>query len=230
MVLSIRRLLRRLQRMLESNNIRIQTGAMAKRIPKQSRSIEKYEAIVRASSRIIEKGAFASASTHAIAKRAGVGVGTLYEYFDGKDDILRAVVEFESRTIWRRIEQRIPTWTTMDGATAFEELVRELMDIAVERRGLVKVMLGQVPDVMSQEPVVRLLGQGEVLVKLLLVREARTPNARRTDTNAFILVNSLAGLMLGVARGLPPSVTADDVAAQIGSLLRTLVEHRGSLF
>lgn len=203
---------------------------MAKRIPRQSRSIEKYEAIIRAASRIIEKDDFASASIHSIADRAGVGVGTVYEYFDGKDDILRAVVEFESRTIWRRIEGRIPTWTTMKGVTAFEEFVRELLDIAVEHRGLVKVMIGQVPDVMSQEPVVRLLGQAELLVKLLLLRDARVPNARRTDTNAFILVNSLAGLMLGVARGLPPSVTPDDVAAQIGSVLRTLVEHRGGLF
>ncbi len=203
---------------------------MPKRIPKQTRSIEKHEAIIRAASRILERGEFASASTQAIAKRAGVGVGTLYEYFDGKDDILRAVVEFESRTIWRRIERRIPAWTTMEGVSAFEEFVRELVDIAVEHRGLVKVMLGQVPDVMSQEPVVRLLGQAEVLVKLLLLREARAPSARRVDTNAFILVNALVGLMLGVARGLPPSVTPDDVAAQIGSLLRTLVEHRGGLF
>lgn len=203
---------------------------MSKRIPKQSRSIAKYESIIRACSRIIEKGDFASASTHTIAARAGVGVGTLYEYFDGKDDILRAVVEFESRTIWRRIERRIPTWTTMDGVAAFEEFVRELVDIAVEHRGLVKVMLGQVPDVMSHEPVVRLLGQAELLVKLLLLRDARVPNARRIETNAFILVNSLVGLMLGVARGLPPSVTPDDVAAQIGTVLRTLVEHRGGLF
>lgn len=203
---------------------------MTKRIPRQSRSIAKVEAIIRATSRVIERGDFARASTHAIAERAGVGVGTLYEYFDGKDDLLRAVVEFESRTIWRRIERRIPSWTTMDGVTAFEQLVRELMDIAVAHRGLVRVMLGQVPDVMSQEPVVRLLGQAEVLVKLLLLRDARVPSARRVDTSSFILVNSLAGLMLGVARGLPPSVTPDDVAAQIGSVLRTLVEHRGGLF
>ncbi|MFO0674815.1 MAG: hypothetical protein U0235_35230 [Polyangiaceae bacterium] len=100
---------------------------------------------------------------------------------------------------------------------AFEELVRELIDIAVQHRGLVQVMLGHVPDVMGQEPVVRLLGQAELLVKVLLLRETRGASARRVDTNAFILVNSLTGLMLGVARGLPPSVTADDVAAQIGS-------------
>lgn len=203
---------------------------MAKRLPKQARSIAKYESIIRTTSRIIEREDYAAVSIHFIAERAGVGVGTVYEYFDGKEDILRAVVEFESRAIWRRIEQRLPTWTAMDGADAFEEFIRELVAIVVEHRGLTKVLLGHVPDVMSHEPVVRLLGQAELLVKLLLLRDAKVPNPRRVDTNAFILVHALTGLLLGIARGLPPSVTPDDVVAQCGALIRTLVVHRGGLF
>ena len=58
-----------------------------RRRAKQSRSIVTVDAILEASIRVLLAKGYAQATTNAIAERAGVSVGTLYQYFDDKDDI-----------------------------------------------------------------------------------------------------------------------------------------------
>ena len=52
--------------------------------PKQRRATATVDAIVGAAARILVESGYASASTNRIAARAGVGIGSLYEYFPGK--------------------------------------------------------------------------------------------------------------------------------------------------
>jgi AcrR family transcriptional regulator len=58
-----------------------------RRRAKQSRSRVTVEAILEAATRVLLTKGYAHATTNKIAERAGVSVGTLYQYFDGKDQI-----------------------------------------------------------------------------------------------------------------------------------------------
>ena len=61
-----------------------------RRIAKQSRSRATVAAVEQAAALIIEAGQSAKLTTNHIAERAGVSIGSLYEYFSSKDDILRS--------------------------------------------------------------------------------------------------------------------------------------------
>lgn len=66
-----------------------QSPAKARRAPRQPRSQATVEAILEAATRILEAGeAF---TTNHVAERAGVSVGTLYQYFPDKTAILHAL-------------------------------------------------------------------------------------------------------------------------------------------
>jgi AcrR family transcriptional regulator len=67
--------------------------------PLQQRAIATVEAIVEASAHILEKDGFAHYSTNAIAERAGVSIGSLYQYFPSKDAITRALIARETRLL-----------------------------------------------------------------------------------------------------------------------------------
>lgn len=60
--------------------------AMRKR-PRQQRAMTTVEAILEAAARILVDTGYATASTNRIAERAGVSIGSLYEYFPGKEAI-----------------------------------------------------------------------------------------------------------------------------------------------
>ena len=61
--------------------------------PRQRRSAETVEAILGAAAQVFSARGYAGATTNHIAKRAGVSIGSLYQYFPNKDAILVALVQ-----------------------------------------------------------------------------------------------------------------------------------------
>ena len=60
--------------------------------PVQARSAATVDAILEAAARILESEGFEGYTTNAIAKRAGVSIGSLYQYFPNKDAVTAALV------------------------------------------------------------------------------------------------------------------------------------------
>jgi AcrR family transcriptional regulator len=62
-----------------------------RRIPRQARAGETVELILEATAQILEAGGLPAFTTNAVAERAGVSIGTLYQYFADKNAILLAL-------------------------------------------------------------------------------------------------------------------------------------------
>lgn len=61
--------------------------------PSQARSKATVEAILKGSARVFMREGFDGASTNRIAQEAGVGVGSLYQYFPNKESIAAELIE-----------------------------------------------------------------------------------------------------------------------------------------
>jgi AcrR family transcriptional regulator len=66
-----------------------------RRKPRQARATETVAAIVEAAAQILEKGGLPGFTTNAVAERAGVSIGTLYQYFADKNALLMALAREE---------------------------------------------------------------------------------------------------------------------------------------
>ena len=62
-------------------------------IPLQKRALEKYELILGVSCELLEERGFSGLSTREIARRANCNIATVYRYFDGVNDIIKALGE-----------------------------------------------------------------------------------------------------------------------------------------
>jgi len=63
----------------------------APREPHQKRALETVRAILQAAGQLLVEQGFAKTSTNAIAERAGVSIGSLYQYFRNKDEVYVAL-------------------------------------------------------------------------------------------------------------------------------------------
>jgi AcrR family transcriptional regulator len=97
--------------------------------PRQRRSRATVDAIVEAAARVFAEQGYAGGSTNRIAETAGVGIGSLYEYFPNKASILVAVAE-------RHIDQMM---ADVDEALATAEAQGPSLEALV--RGFVLAML-----------------------------------------------------------------------------------------
>src|SRR5580700_8543077 len=64
----------------------------ARKAPGQARSQETVAVILEASARILESEGVRGFNTNAIAAKAGVSIGSLYQYFPNKDAIVLALI------------------------------------------------------------------------------------------------------------------------------------------
>jgi AcrR family transcriptional regulator len=71
--------------------------------PAQPRSAATVDTILEAAARILEKSGFAGYTTNAVAERAGVSIGSLYQYFPGKDALTVALIERETSMLLTEI-------------------------------------------------------------------------------------------------------------------------------
>lgn len=64
--------------------------------PEQSRSAETVRTILEGAARVLEERGLAGYTTNAVAERAGVSVGSVYQYFPGKEALTAALVARET--------------------------------------------------------------------------------------------------------------------------------------
>jgi AcrR family transcriptional regulator len=73
--------------------------------PRQARSRETYSAILEATAHILEAEGFEAANTNAIAERAGVSVGSLYQYFPDKAAIFAELIRLAEKDMGDMLEK-----------------------------------------------------------------------------------------------------------------------------
>jgi AcrR family transcriptional regulator len=70
-------------------------SAPPRRIPSQARSEQTIRIIFEATAQVLSEHGEAALTTNRIAQRAGVSIGTLYQYFDSKEAIVLAMLARE---------------------------------------------------------------------------------------------------------------------------------------
>lgn len=109
------------------------TAASRRRTPRQARARNTVEIILEATTRILEQEGRAAVTTNRIAERAGVGISTVYEYFENKEAILVAVARQEMELHRTRVVSAM-TKSIADSAAELDRLaIRALIDASGKR-------------------------------------------------------------------------------------------------
>ena len=101
--------------------------------PLQARSQRTVEVVLKAAAQVFARRGYAGATTNHIAERAGVSVGTLYEYFPSKDALLVALMEAhvrEGEAVLGRAAAEIA-----GASPSLPETIRHLVKAMVELHG-----------------------------------------------------------------------------------------------
>jgi AcrR family transcriptional regulator len=98
-----------------------------RKVASQTRSRATVDALLDATARILVKEGFDKASTNRIAEVAGVSVGSLYQYFPGKEALVAAVIERHRQQITQAVRDELAeVWVQ-----PVEKAIRGLVAIAV---------------------------------------------------------------------------------------------------
>jgi AcrR family transcriptional regulator len=111
----------------------VPAGLKPRKQPIQDRSAKTVEAIVEAAIRILRRDGWAALTTTRVAERAGVSVGSLYQYFPNREAIAAAIVRQRTRDFLETVLA-----VDLAGAADLSEAVQRTMAafLAEKRRTL----------------------------------------------------------------------------------------------
>jgi AcrR family transcriptional regulator len=102
----------------------------ARKPARQSRARDTVDAILEASSRIVSAFGISHLTTNRIAEVAGVSIGSLYQYFPGKDAVLHALI---TREFNRVVDRHLAHIESIDPSRlSLEEAVASIVDHVFE--------------------------------------------------------------------------------------------------
>jgi len=99
-------------------------GAGLRRRPMQRRSAERYERILNVCAELLDEVGFAGLTTTAVAKRAEVPIGTVYQFFADKSALVHALAARNLENYMGRLERRY--------SEAVPRSVEEIVDVAID--------------------------------------------------------------------------------------------------
>jgi AcrR family transcriptional regulator len=112
----------------------------ARKVPGQARSQETVSVILEASARILESDGTRGFNTNAIAAKAGVSVGSLYQYFPNKDAIVLALIGSYENVLHTAVLEAIQAGRGQELKRRFRLLVRALVTVHYRRPRLNRVL------------------------------------------------------------------------------------------
>jgi AcrR family transcriptional regulator len=189
------------------------------RVAQQARSKDTVDTILQATAKIVRESGLADLSTNRIAHVAGVGVGSVYEYFNNKDDILRHLLD-------ACIEQQISLATTALAEASelpFEQGVRRAVSMLLQTfaasTNLTMVLAMQAHIAGASEQ----LAQARTRVHGLLVDWLKAndvePLGGDLDRTVFILMHAVAGVIRATASQRPDDLARGELADAIAELV-----------
>lgn len=182
-----------------------------KKQPKQGRSQATWEAIVTAATQLLIERGYHGLTTNHVAERAGVSIGSVYEYFPGKDAIVAAAASrciddflaFAMATLNHSLALPVHEGVRYAVAAAYRKLLQE--------KQILRVLLFQVPFTHELESLKNL---GTISHQLMTSSNRRAgPNYRvlNSDASIYLLNTLIASTLLQLALMPLPGIDENDV-------------------
>ena len=168
-----------------------------RKTPIQARSTVTVEAISEAAIQVLLSHGAERFTTTRVAERAGVSVGTLYQYYPNKQSLLYAVLEHHMNNVLARVEAACASACHKRLAEMIREMVEAFVDAKMERADISAALYRVSADV-----------GGPALIKRISQRSRKAIEATLQTAPDFKLppdklaIDIMLGAMAGVMRSL----------------------------
>ena len=192
-----------------------------RKIPKQERSRLLVESIIDATAIVIAKHGLAAATTARITEYAGISIGSLYQYFDNKEDLYEALLERIVEKLITLVDKQTLTAEPVTLSVWVTTLLNDVWDYLAADNGLYLQVVrnwSQLDfvsgmDVLEQKML-------SVLSVYLLQQPTRiSPNTGDLPAQLYILTNSILFTLLRYISKPSPLVSRQALIAEFANMV-----------
>lgn len=191
----------------------------------QERSRATVDALVEATARILVREGFDKASTNRIAEKAGVSIGSLYQYYPSKELLVAAVIDRHNQEIRQVVREAIAEVSTLP----VEKAVRRLVTVAIEAHRidprLHRVLAEQIPRTGRLENVETFNRESYARFRAYLEDHRNELRAVDLELAAYVCVTSIEALTHTAVLHRPEMLSDEGAETLIDEATRLIVGY-----
>jgi AcrR family transcriptional regulator len=187
--------------------------------PVQARSKATVAAIIEATAQVLVARGYPHTSTDAVAERAGVSIGTLYQYFPNKDALVAALIRDHVEQVLGTVAAAMNAHAAAPMAVALGAIVHASVEAHRINPALHKVVFEQVPRDQILGDILDAGGRLQQLIEAFLrLRVAKLP-AKRVRIIALVLETSIEALTHRAVLEAPEWLRSGEIERETVALL-----------
>jgi AcrR family transcriptional regulator len=197
----------------------IKRSTAPRKLPQQDRSHMTVEAILEATTHILTEEGYDKANTNRIAERAGISIGSLYQYFPNKESLIVALMEQHSNEIAELVESKLQHLFDAPLETAIPELVRAVIAAHAINPRLHQVLNEEIP---RSERLQQMQNADQRIAELLrayLIRWSDRIYPQNLEMTVFILSRTVESLCHSAAIEHPSFVSNSQFEQEVSNFL-----------
>jgi len=111
-----------------------------KKVPKKERSKEIVSSIIESTATLLEQDGHQKISTNKIAEKAGISIGSLYQYFSNKESVLETVMTTAADDYTKFFLEQVAKTDAKDADSFVRIMIECTFDYLMNRRGQFKAI------------------------------------------------------------------------------------------
>jgi AcrR family transcriptional regulator len=187
--------------------------------PRQARSVATVSAILEGVAQVLETDGFEKMTTTRVAERAGVSVGTLYQYFPSKEALLVAAVQAKMADVDRALSKIFELPASAPLAEHVRVMITALIAEKRRRPKLNAELSRQAPRLEKLKLIARTLDRAHGMVRALLEAHRDETTVVDADLSAWLIVHAVSGMVDGALLNAPSRLAdphfADAIVAHV---------------
>jgi AcrR family transcriptional regulator len=205
------------------------TSLKPRKMPVQTRSAHTVEAIHTACIQVLIDGGLERLSTTRVAARAGVSVGSLYQYYPNKQSLLAAVLEQHLLHVVEAVEAACRGAKGQPVAAMAAALVQAFITAKFAEPAASRALYAVASEVQGEAVVARLTQRSQVALCDMLVTAADQRFADLT-TISFVLSTSVVGPVQGLLVSSASAPVIERVQGHLIAMVSAYLDEMGTVF
>ncbi len=188
-----------------------------RKTPKQERSVSLVESILTASTRVFSKLNYNKTTTNKIAQVAGVSIGSLYQYFPGKDAIVRSLIHERIETQLEVLEKILYESRNETLPQTIERVIRMIAEPAYKNKSISRLFYG-IGMFLGASAVVLESRKRAVEIIFESLNQRTELNSEKLRIRLSILLNAILGSIASAVIDPTEQVALDDLVSELKSM------------
>jgi len=206
----------------------MQTIEKPRKIPKQSRSVQTVEAILTATAQVLVARGYEGTTTGAVAERAGVSIGTLYQYFPNRESLIETLVRRHVDELLETVDRTLVDAQGQPLPDLLDRLVEGCIAAHSVSPALHKVLVEEVPRRSGLRQYLEVSKPLEARLVTALAAHRPSLPAEQAQMAAFTIETCVEALIHRAVQEAPETLASGALQVEIGKLVRGYLAAAGA--